>query len=114
LPAPFLDTACPDGWLTALQTVIATPFQTAIPGHGAPLSRAGFQVYRDGFEAFIACSKSARAADECASSWTASVDSLLGNDPHERQQARKMAAYYVDMLRANGGPSKFCGSAAPH
>ncbi len=110
LPAPFLDTACPDGWQNALQLVAATPFELAIPGHGPTLTRAGFQLYRDAFEAFIVCSNSARTAADCASAWTGSIDSLLGADPRERQRAQEMAAYYVGMLRANGGRSKYCAA----
>jgi glyoxylase-like metal-dependent hydrolase (beta-lactamase superfamily II) len=111
LPAPFLDTACPEGWKNALQQVAATPFELAIPGHGAPLTRAGLQLYRSAFEAFIGCSSSARSAADCASDWTDSVGSLLGEDPRERQQAQEMAAYYTGMLRTNGGRSKYCASA---
>ncbi len=114
LPAPFLDTACPEGWQHALQQVAATPFQKAIPGHGAPLTRAGFQLYRDAFDAFVDCSKSVRSPDECASSWTDSVRSLLAEGPLEEQRARGMAAYYVGMLRANGGRSKYCESSPGH
>ncbi len=108
LPAPFLDTACPEGWQQALQLVSATPFEQAIPGHGAPMSRAEFQLYRSAFDAFIACSNSARTADDCAADWTDSISSLLGKDLRERQRAQGMAAYYVGMLRANGGRSKYC------
>jgi hypothetical protein len=35
---------------------------------------------------------------------------LLADDPAEQQRARGMTAYYVEMLRANGGRSKFCAS----
>ena len=110
LPAPFLDTACPESWQVALQQVAATPFETAIPGHGAPLTRAGFQLYRDAFGAFITCSNSTRTADDCAAGWMRSIGGLLGTDPHERQQGQGMAAYYVGMLRANGGRSKYCAA----
>jgi glyoxylase-like metal-dependent hydrolase (beta-lactamase superfamily II) len=110
LPAPFLDTACPEGWKHALRQVAATPFQLAIPGHGAPLTRDGFERYRVAFEAFIACSDSARTAADCASDWTDSIGSLLGEEPRERQQAQEMAEYYVGMLRTNGGRSPFCES----
>lgn len=36
LPAPFLDTACPEGWKVALRQVADTPFEMAIPGHWWP------------------------------------------------------------------------------
>lgn len=110
LPAPFLDTACPEGWQVALQQVAAMPFEQAIPGHGNVMTRAQFLLYQDAFAAFIACSNSARSPDECASTWTDSVSTLLADDPLEQRRARGMAAYYVGMLRASGGRSKYCKS----
>ncbi len=110
LPAPFLDTACPDGWKVALQQVSDTPFELAIPGHGGPMTRAQFVLYQTAFDAFIECSNSERTKDECAKGWADSIGVLLAGDPAERQRARGMAAYYVGLLRANGGRSKFCES----
>jgi glyoxylase-like metal-dependent hydrolase (beta-lactamase superfamily II) len=110
LPAPFLDTACPEGWKVALQQVADTPFELAIPGHGDPMTRAQFQLYQAAFDAFLVCAGSARPQGECASDWADSILTLLADDPAEQQRARGMAAYYVDMLRANGGRSKFCES----
>jgi glyoxylase-like metal-dependent hydrolase (beta-lactamase superfamily II) len=108
LPAPFLDTACPEGWKVALQQVAETPFEVAIPGHGDPMTPAQFQLYQAAFEAFIECANSARPQGECASDWADSIKTLLADDPAEQRRARGMAAYYVDMLRANDGRSKFC------
>jgi len=112
LPAPFLDTACPDGWAVAVRKVAATDFEVAIPGHGAPMSRAQFLLYRDAFDAFIDCADSAGSQDECASRWAESISPLLSQDPRERQRAGRIAAYYVGMLRANGGRSEYCESSA--
>jgi glyoxylase-like metal-dependent hydrolase (beta-lactamase superfamily II) len=108
LPAPFLDTACPEGWKAALAQVAATPFSLAIPGHGAPMNQAQVSRYRHSFESFIDCANSSRPAQECATSWTSAVQPLLPEDPNELQRAREMAEYFVDMLRANGGRSKYC------
>lgn len=110
LPAPFLDTACPEGWKVALQQVADTPFELAIPGHGDPMTRAQFQLYQAAFDAFIVCAGSARPQGECAFDWADSIRTLLADDPAEQQRARGMAAYYVDMLRANDGRSIFCES----
>ncbi len=110
LPAPFLDTACPEGWQFALRQVADTPFEMAIPGHGDALTRAQFQLYQAAFDAFIACASSVRPQGECASGWVDSIRALLADDPAEQQRARGMATYYVEMLRANGGRSKFCAS----
>jgi len=110
LPAPFLDTACPDGWKVALAEVAATGFEVAIPGHGTPMDRGQFLIYRNAFEAFIDCANSARAEQECASGWADAIEPLLAGDPLGRKRARGTAAYYVGMLRANGGRSKYCAS----
>jgi glyoxylase-like metal-dependent hydrolase (beta-lactamase superfamily II) len=113
LPAPFLDTACPQGWKAALDEVAATPFEVAIPGHGLPMSRAQFLLYQAAFEAFIACSATTVAGDDCAARWSDSISPLLGDDPLEHKRARGMAVYYVDLLRDGGGRSKHCAVAAP-
>jgi glyoxylase-like metal-dependent hydrolase (beta-lactamase superfamily II) len=108
LPAPFLDTACPDGWQAALAQIEAAPFRMVVPGHGAPMTRVQLALYRQAFDSFIACAKSTRLTDECASGWAQGVRSLLDPELHEIRAAKGMAAYYVDMLRANGGRSKYC------
>jgi glyoxylase-like metal-dependent hydrolase (beta-lactamase superfamily II) len=113
LPAPFLDTACPEGWLAALAQISATPFTMAIPGHGLPMTRAQFADYSRAFGAFISCANSGATKTECAAQWTAAVQPLLAADPKEPQRASGMAAYYVDLLRANGGRSKYCAT-PPH
>jgi glyoxylase-like metal-dependent hydrolase (beta-lactamase superfamily II) len=113
LPAPFLDTACPVGWQAALAQVAATPFTVAIPGHGAPMTRAQFLLYEGAFDDFIDCAISTRTGDECASGWADSIGPLLPADPLEQRRAREMAAYYVGLLRANGGRSKYCEAATP-
>jgi glyoxylase-like metal-dependent hydrolase (beta-lactamase superfamily II) len=110
LPAPYLDTACPKGWKAALKQVAATPFEVAIPGHGAPMTHAQLMIYQNAFEAFIDCANSARPEDECASRWVDSIRPLLADDPIEQQRARGIAAYYVGLLRAHGGRSKYCES----
>ena len=111
LPAPFLDTACPDGWQTALKQVAAVPFEVVIPGHGAPMSRREFERYRGAFAGFIDCVRSTETMGECATRWADAVQPLLAEDPLERQRARGMAEYYVDLLRANGGRSRYCETA---
>nr|WP_299856356.1 MBL fold metallo-hydrolase [Sphingomonas bacterium] len=111
LPAPFLDTACPDGWRTALAQIAATPFRTAIPGHGAVMSRTHFALYRAAFDSFIDCARSTSARGLCAANWASMVKPLLGDDPLASRQAKGMAAYYVDLLRANRGNSPYCATA---
>ncbi len=109
LPAPFLDTACPKGWAAALDQVAATPFTTLIPGHGAPMSRIQFHLYRAAFNEVVACAASSRDKADCAAAWTKAVTPLLGDDAAMAKRAQGMTEYYVaDVLRAHGGKSAYC------
>jgi glyoxylase-like metal-dependent hydrolase (beta-lactamase superfamily II) len=110
LPAPFLDTACPDGWKTALEEVADVPFEVAIPGHGGPMSRAQFALYQRSFARFVDCANSTQPAQECATQWTDAIESLLEGAADEKPRAAGMAGYYVDLLRATSGRSKECGA----
>jgi glyoxylase-like metal-dependent hydrolase (beta-lactamase superfamily II) len=50
LPVPFLDTACPRGWKSALDHISHANFKVLVPGHGAPMPRAAFETYRSAYE----------------------------------------------------------------
>jgi glyoxylase-like metal-dependent hydrolase (beta-lactamase superfamily II) len=105
LPVPYLDTACPEGWKKALAQVAAKPFTQVLPGHGPPLTRKQFALYREGFEHFIGCSA---AKEECAAEWVGAVRPLLSGGQSEARRAQKSAEYYLTMLRANNGRSPSC------
>jgi glyoxylase-like metal-dependent hydrolase (beta-lactamase superfamily II) len=107
LPAPFFETACPARWQDALDEVWAAPFRLAVPGHGPPMSRADFDVYRRAFTAFRSCVGGGSAAAACAASWTQDVGPFLAADA-DRRQATEYATYYVDFLRKNSGASADC------
>jgi hypothetical protein len=107
LPAPFFETACPARWQAALDEVWATPFRQAVPGHGAPMSRAEFDTYRRAFGEFRACAGSDKAPAVCATGWTEGLGSLLPSDA-DRRQASEYATYYVGFLRKGGGASADC------
>ncbi|MFI4933406.1 MAG: MBL fold metallo-hydrolase [Caulobacterales bacterium] len=114
LPAPFLDTACSQGWRTALSRIWATPFRIAVPGHGRPLSRVEFATYRAAFDALVDCSASQTAKADCAAAWTRATASLRGDDPAQVRQSQGMTEHYVgDVLRAHGGDSAFCTAPRP-
>jgi glyoxylase-like metal-dependent hydrolase (beta-lactamase superfamily II) len=112
LPAPFLDTACPQGWLDALQDVDGTEFQTAIPGHGAPMNRAQVAQYRSALAAFIACAASNEPKANWSAGWLEAAAPLLSGEADESAHAQSLTNYYVDMLRANGGRSEYCKAKA--
>lgn len=110
LPAPFMDTACPDGWLAALDAIATTGFERLIPGHGPIMSRADFDRYRAAFDAFVDCGRSDRAAEDCATAWTGDVRPLLDDDA-QAGLATRMAAYYVTaILRSDAARARFCAA----
>ena len=108
-PAPFLDTACSQGWSVALADISKMPFEKIAPGHGPILSRTGFETYRGAFDGLIACSASTTSADDCASAWTNATASLVTRTDEDKEQSSGMAAYYVvEVLRKNNGNSRTC------
>lgn len=106
-PSPFFESACPDAWRAELDAVWATPFRIAIPGHGEPMSRDEFNLYRTAFGAFIDCVNSETEAGQCADGWVRGVAHFLADDS-ARTDARAYASYYVGFLRENGGTSPDC------
>jgi glyoxylase-like metal-dependent hydrolase (beta-lactamase superfamily II) len=108
LPAPFLDTACPDGWRHALDEIWSTPFTVVVPGHGPLLGRESFNAWRRAFGALIDCSAGAGTKQACAAAWVEANRPLLDPGPLALERARTMTEDYVGMLRANGGKSRFC------
>lgn len=104
LPAPFLDTACPDLWRAELEAILATPFTRLAPGHGRELTRPEVQLYRDAFNALLDCAAGDAPAAACADGWAASTAPLLDAASGGEAAARSYAAYYVgEVLR----PRKF-------
>lgn len=106
-PSPFFESACPDVWRAELDAVWATPFRIAIPGHGEPMTRDQFNVYRLAYGVFIDCVNGDAEAARCANGWVAGVGQFLADDG-ARDQAREYANYYVGFLRQNGGASPDC------
>lgn len=107
LPAPFFETVCPQRWREALDEVWATPFRTAIPGHGEPMTRDQFNTWRIAYGAFIDCAGSEADATSCAGAWGQATSAFHTDDLSQRR-AVGMAEYYVGYLRENGGKSPDC------
>jgi hypothetical protein len=90
--------------------VWATDFTLAIPGHGAPMTRDQFNVYRLAFDAFVDCVAGQSDKAQCAKAWSDAVLQLMPGDQRGQSQAEAFAAYYVDFLRQNGGKSPDCSA----
>lgn len=104
LPAPYLDTACPDGWRAAMAEIWATPFRLAVPGHGAPMTRAEFATYRGALEAYLDCVGGETPVAQCGTVWAEAAAPLLGESATAIEYANEYAAF----LRDNGGRAPEC------
>ena len=109
LPAPLLDTACPEGWRRALGDLATADFSLLVPGHGEPMDRAAFQTYRKSFDALLDCGASQRPAGECVDGWLHDAASLI--PAGDRDLARSLVTYYVgSSLRADPAhTASLCG-----
>ena len=109
LPAPFLETACPERWKAALGHLAAIDFELLVPGHGAPMRRENFETYRRAFDELLACAASSKTKEECIDGWLRSAGDLVSKD--EAPLARALVAYYVD-TSLRGDPAQLatlCG-----
>ncbi|MBS0363897.1 MAG: MBL fold metallo-hydrolase [Proteobacteria bacterium] len=96
LPAAFLDTACPAGWSAALAAIDATPFDTLVPGHGAPMTHDEFRTYRRAFDGLVDCAATDASKAACAERWVSDLGGLLPSD--QTAMARGMSGYYVEQV----------------
>jgi glyoxylase-like metal-dependent hydrolase (beta-lactamase superfamily II) len=108
VPVPYFETACPDRWKAAMDNVWATPFTTAIPGHGAPMTREQFDTYRSALGAFIDCARSEAPAASCSAGWLERAGTLIEGPAERRSRLTNSLDYYVGYLRKNGGKSPDC------
>jgi len=110
LPVPFLDTACPAHWKTALDDLAHADFKQLIPGHGAPMSRKDFESYRKAFGNLLACSAGKDAKNVCIDGWIHDTESLVAEA--DRDFAKHLLDYYMDAsLRADAKhTAKLCGT----
>lgn len=108
VPVPYFESACPDGWKSAMDAVWATSFETVIPGHGKAMTRADFDAYRKGFAPFVDCVRSNAPAAQCSAAWVTATSSLIGDDAARRTAVAANMDYYVDYLRKGGGKAPDC------
>lgn len=95
---PFFDTACPEGWRKALDGIAAVRFQTVIPGHGEPMSRAAFLTWRRAFNALLDCAASDAPKTACIAGWKRDAAAFI---PAGDTRVERLLGYYLDSrLRA--------------
>jgi glyoxylase-like metal-dependent hydrolase (beta-lactamase superfamily II) len=110
LPVPFLDTACPARWQSALERLSKTDFRLLVPGHGAPMTRAAFETWRTAFGRLLGCAASPRPSEECVEGWTKDAASLLEGE--DARFVRSLLEYCVgSVLRGDEKRlARLCGA----
>ena len=90
---PFMDTACAEGWLRALDEIERTSFETLIPGHGPVMDRAAFTTWKAAFANFVSCGRSAAPKEQCITGWERDAARFI--DEAHRKYVREAANYYL-------------------
>lgn len=110
MPVPFLDTACPTRWKTALDDVAKSDFSVLIPGHGKPMHRKQFEMYRRAYTHLLTCSEGKAEKTACIDGWIADIGELAANE--ERSFMKALLDYYIDnSLRADPAKTaKLCNA----
>jgi glyoxylase-like metal-dependent hydrolase (beta-lactamase superfamily II) len=108
LPVPLFDTVCAEGWREALQRLDAIDFAQLVPGHGAPMDRAQFGLYRKAFDDLLDCAASDAPAASCRAGWLRDADALV--PPQDIELATTLLDYYLgQVLRApRARQKKYC------
>lgn len=97
LPAPFFDTACPGHWRSVLARLESVHFDTLVPGHGSPMSRTDFTVYRRAFDSLLTCAASPASNGECSDGWQRDAAVFLATD-RDKKLARALTDYYLEAV----------------
>lgn len=106
-PVPFFDTGCPEGWRAALTALAETPFDTLVPGHGAPMTRPQFLQWRTAFGNLLDCAVTDKDKAECVAGWKRDAAAFI---PAGDRRIDSMVGYYLDTrLRApHAEREKYC------
>ena len=91
---PFMDTACTDGWLRALDEVEQVPFKVLIPGHGPQMDRNDFLLWKAAFTEFVRCGRSNTEKRRCVEGWERKAAKFI--DEEHRDYLRGAANYYLE------------------
>jgi glyoxylase-like metal-dependent hydrolase (beta-lactamase superfamily II) len=104
---PFLDTACAEGWRTALREIAAVPFTTLIPGHGEPMTRADFGQWTAAYDHLLDCAQSNAEQSACIDGWNKDAAKFIDDD--HRDYVSAALRYYIEKrLRAPEEQERYC------
>jgi glyoxylase-like metal-dependent hydrolase (beta-lactamase superfamily II) len=100
LPAPFFESACPARWRDSLASLDKVPFTWLVPGHGAPMQRKEFGIYRRAFSRLLDCAASNAEKADCIDGWVNDAAPLVPSSK-DVSYARTLIGYYLDNYLRN-------------
>lgn len=100
LPAPLFESACPARWRDSLATLDKVPFTWLVPGHGAPMQRRQFEIYRQAFSHLLECAAGNAAKADCIDGWINDAAPLAASSK-DVSYARTLIGYYLDNYLRN-------------
>jgi glyoxylase-like metal-dependent hydrolase (beta-lactamase superfamily II) len=100
LPAPFFESACPARWRDSLASLDKVPFTWLVPGHGAPMQRKQFEIYRQAFSRLVDCAAGNAAKADCIDGWINDAAPLVPSSK-DVSYARTLIDYYLDNYLRN-------------
>jgi len=95
LPAPFFESACPARWRASLAHLQKMPFDRLVPGHGAPITKPEFAVYRKAFSNLLDCAAGNAGRNDCMDGWLSDASALI-HSSQDASYARNLIGYYLD------------------
>jgi glyoxylase-like metal-dependent hydrolase (beta-lactamase superfamily II) len=111
LPAPFFESACPARWRDSLANLDKAPFTWLVPGHGAPMQRKQFEIYRRAFSRLLECAAGNAAKADCIDGWINDAGPLVPSSK-DVSYARTLIGYYLDNYLRNTSERirRFCSA----
>ena len=111
LPAPFFESACPARWRDSLTNLDKAPFTWLVPGHGAPMRRKQFEIYRQAFSRLLACAAGNGEKADCIDGWINDAAPLVPSSK-DVSYARTLIGYYLDNYLRNTSERirRFCNA----
>ncbi len=100
LPAPFFESACPARWRDSLANLDKAPFTWLVPGHGAPMQRKQFEIYRRAFSRLLDCAAGNAEKADCIDGWVNDAAPLVSSSK-DVSYARTLIGYYLDNYLRN-------------
>ena len=105
---PFMDTACLEGWIEALDELEKVPFETLIPGHGPAMSRADFLAWKSAFNNLVGCGRSDADMSDCIAGWERDAERFIP-ESHRAYVREALDDYISTRLRSSiEEQARFC------